>query len=154
MSSDKTIPYEMIACQGFRAESVHSQLNQSLLSFQGLPAFRQRTTIGLRHTAPPSISVHSFDIISVQLQTLSPKSLPFTMLMRRAASRLHTLPSTCSIITRSYSLTSTPQSRFRAPALADITPETAASFDARQREFRERLAAEHNERKRKEQAES
>ena len=76
------------------------------------------------------------------------------MLMRRAASRLHTLPSTCPIITRSYSLTSTAQPPFRAPALADITPESAASFDARQREFRERLAAEQNERKRKEQAES
>jgi hypothetical protein len=74
--------------------------------------------------------------------------------MRRAASRLHTLPSRSQIISRSYSLTSIAQSRFRAPALADITPESAASFDARQREFRERLVAEQNERKRKEQAES
>jgi hypothetical protein len=29
---------------------------------------------------------------------------------------------------------------FRAPALADITPEGVTSFDAKQKEFRERLA--------------
>lgn len=40
------------------------------------------------------------------------------------------------------------------PALADITPDAAAGFDTRQREFRERLVAEQEERKRKEQAES
>jgi len=139
----------------------------------GLPAFLHH----LHPSCPQKPSIRSFTTAQqiCQLGPTSIRPLPsistslpsstyplcatsrgrsLTMLMQRAASRLHTLSSTCPIISRSYSLTSTAQSRFRAPSLADITPESAATFDARQREFRERLVAEQNERKRKEQAES
>lgn len=76
------------------------------------------------------------------------------MLTRRVACSFRTLSSPSSLISRSYSLSAAAQNRLRVPALADITPDAAASFDARQREFRERLVAEQEERKRKEQAES
>lgn len=35
----------------------------------------------------------------------------------------------------------------RAPALADVTPEAVASFDAKQKEFRERMAADQSKKK-------
>jgi hypothetical protein len=63
------------------------------------------------------------------------------MLTRRLNPRL--IPSLCRL-----------SSTHRAPALGDITEDGVESFQAKQREFRERLVAESEAQKRKEQAES
>jgi hypothetical protein len=71
------------------------------------------------------------------------------MLTRRLTPRL--LPS----LSRSFTTRPALQSSIaRAPALGDITEDGAPAFEAKQREFRERLAAEAEAQKRKEQAES
>lgn len=76
------------------------------------------------------------------------------MLTRRFAPRVRSLApvSQASPVTsRPFTVLPAAQSPARAPALADITPDAAPKFDARQREFREGLIA---AQKRKEQQES
>lgn len=76
------------------------------------------------------------------------------MLTRRTAQALRSLSSTSSptlTFARSFTSTLSQHDPVRAPALADIKPDDGPKFDARQKEFREQLAA--NQR-RKEQEES
>jgi hypothetical protein len=76
-----------------------------------------------------------------------------SMLARRAcAQALNSLPASSALAARSRSFTAATatQSRSRAPALADITPSSAASFNKKQQEFREGLAAEQKQREQQE----
>lgn len=57
----------------------------------------------------------------------------FVRHLAKSSSRL----STSSTILRSFSTTAT---HCRTPALADVTPDGAATFDAKQKEFRQRVA--------------
>jgi hypothetical protein len=75
------------------------------------------------------------------------------MLARRAcAHALNSLPASSALAARSRSFTAATatQSRSRTPALADITPSSAASFNKKQQEFREGLAAEQKQREQQE----
>jgi hypothetical protein len=75
------------------------------------------------------------------------------MLARRAcAHALNSLPASSALAARSRSFTAATatQSRSRTPALADITPSSAASFNMKQQEFREGLAAEQKQREQQE----
>jgi hypothetical protein len=77
----------------------------------------------------------------------------FSMLARRAcAHALNSLPVSSALAIRSRSFTAAAQSQFRAPALADITPDSAASFNKKQQEFREGLAAAQKQREQQESA--
>ncbi|PGH28989.1 hypothetical protein GX50_08272 [[Emmonsia] crescens] len=69
------------------------------------------------------------------------------------APRLFRIPTSCSSCPSTSILRplSTTSALCRAPSIRDITPDTAASFNARQKEFRENLEA---ARKKKEQTES
>lgn len=75
------------------------------------------------------------------------------MLARRLQPRQ--LSATGALV-RSLSTTSSTQAaqQSRSPALGDITPSGGPAFDNKSREFRERLIAEQEARRRKEQAES
>lgn len=79
-------------------------------------------------------SLHSFNCYTRQLPThpTSPEliTIMFARRLAKSSSSLH-----ASI--RAFSAS---PAVFRAPALADITPEGVTSFDAKQKEFRERLA--------------
>jgi hypothetical protein len=75
------------------------------------------------------------------------------MLTRRLHPRQLGVPSS-SALCRCLSTTTPAQSPARSPALGDITPEAASTFDTKSREFRERLVAEQEARRRKEQQES
>lgn len=66
------------------------------------------------------------------------------MLARRLTPRMRTVvPSShpAVVVSRSFSVLAATQSPVKAPALADITPDSAPQFDARQKEFREGLVA-------------
>jgi hypothetical protein len=79
----------------------------------------------------------------------------FSMLARRAcAHALNSLPASSALAARSRSFTAATatQSRSRAPALADITPDSAATFNKKQQEFREGLAAAQKQREQQESA--
>ena len=76
------------------------------------------------------------------------------MLTRTVVPRLRQLAPASQAATRAFSAGRAPQLPQRPPALADLTPDGASAFDARQDQFREKLLAEQNELKRKEQAES
>lgn len=76
------------------------------------------------------------------------------MLTRRACNNVRgILPTShpATVSTRSFAAGLTAQSSVRAPALADITPDAAATFNRKQKEFREGLVA---AQKQKEQQES
>jgi hypothetical protein len=76
------------------------------------------------------------------------------MLTRRACSSVRgILPTSrpATVSTRSFAASAITQSSTRAPALADITPDAAASFNRKQKEFRDGLVA---AQKQKEQQES
>jgi hypothetical protein len=66
------------------------------------------------------------------------------MLARRAYSHaLHSFPTSyaLAIRSRSFSVAAAAQGPSRAPTIADITPNSAASFNRRQQEFRDSLVA-------------
>ncbi|KAF2503121.1 NIPSNAP family protein [Lophium mytilinum] len=66
------------------------------------------------------------------------------MLARRLTPRVrNAVPSSqpAVVVSRSFSALPAAQGPVRAPALADITPDAAPKFDARQKEFRESLVA-------------
>jgi hypothetical protein len=71
------------------------------------------------------------------------------MLTRRTVQALRSVTSSSSsptfIFSRAFTSTLTQQEKHRAPALADIKPDAGSEFDARQKQFREQLAA--NQRK-------
>ncbi|KAF1983852.1 NIPSNAP-domain-containing protein [Aulographum hederae CBS 113979] len=75
------------------------------------------------------------------------------MLGRRIVPALRSISSapSCSAVSRSFATSSAQQLPEKAPALADLVPENAPAFDAKQKEFREELVA---AQQRKEQAES
>jgi hypothetical protein len=76
------------------------------------------------------------------------------MLTRRACSNVRgILPTSrpATVPTRSFAAGAITQTSNRAPALADITPDAAASFNRKQKEFRDGLVA---AQKQKEQQES
>jgi hypothetical protein len=76
------------------------------------------------------------------------------MLARRACAQvLNGLPASQVLAgrSRSFAAAAAAQHPARAPALADITPDSAASFNKKQQEFRDSLIA---EQKQKEQQES
>lgn len=76
------------------------------------------------------------------------------MLARHASSSVRgSLPASrwAAAALRSFTAASVMQSSARAPALADITPDAAASFNRKQKEFRDGLIA---AQKQKEQQES
>jgi hypothetical protein len=76
------------------------------------------------------------------------------MFARRASSNVRSMlsaPRSIPIGSRSFVAGALLQSNSRAPALADITPDAAASFNKRQKEFRDELVA---AQKQKEQQES
>ena len=76
------------------------------------------------------------------------------MFARRASSNVRSMlsaPRSIPVGSRSFVAGASLQSSSRAPALADITPDAAASFNKRQREFRDGLVA---AQKQKEQQES
>lgn len=79
------------------------------------------------------------------------------MLTRRSARALRsftpsTAPAAPLSITRPFSTSPPGQERQRAPALADVKPDGGPKFDARQREFREQLAANQRRREQEESA--
>lgn len=71
-------------------------------------------------------------------------------MLTRSLPRLRALVSPTS--TRSFSVIQSLQQR--SPALGDIGPDNGPTFDAKQRAFREKLAAEAEAKKRKEAEES
>jgi hypothetical protein len=76
------------------------------------------------------------------------------MFAQRASSnvrRILSAPRSIPVGSRSFVTGASLQSSSRAPALADITPDAAASFNKRQKEFRDGLVA---AQKQKEQQES
>lgn len=76
------------------------------------------------------------------------------MLTRRvcaSARSVLSMPNNKSALPRAFTTSAAIKSSARAPALADITPESVASFTAKQKEFREGIVA---AQKRKEQEES
>lgn len=76
------------------------------------------------------------------------------MFARRACSSVRSIvpaPRSTAASSRSFVAGAVTQSPNRAPALADITPDAAASFNKKQKEFRESLIA---AQKQKEQQES
>lgn len=76
------------------------------------------------------------------------------MLSRRACANVRarlTPPLVTSVHARAFGAGSATQSPTRAPTLADITPDGAASFNEKQKKFRDGLVA---AQKRKEQEES
>lgn len=73
------------------------------------------------------------------------------MLTRSLTPRLRTLTSSAPSLSRPFTAI---QSLQRSPALGDIGPDNGPTFDAKQRAFRERLAAEAEAKKRKEAEES
>lgn len=75
------------------------------------------------------------------------------MLTRRSCSNVRgILPTTrpANAHTRFFAAGTVSQSSARAPALADITPDAAASFNRRQKEFREGLVAAQKQREQQE----
>jgi cell pole-organizing protein PopZ len=77
-----------------------------------------------------------------------------TMLARRACASVRNISHaqlTLAVRSKSFTATASAQSPSRAPALADITPSSAASFTEKQREFRDSLIT---AQKQKEQQES
>jgi hypothetical protein len=76
------------------------------------------------------------------------------MLTRTIAPRVRQLAPASQAIARPFHTSRPQQLPQKAPALADITADGASTFDAKQKEFRERQVAERDQRKRKEQAES
>jgi hypothetical protein len=73
------------------------------------------------------------------------------MLTRSLTPRLRTLTSSVPSLRRSFTAVPSLQ---RSPALGDIGPDNGPTFDAKQRAFREKLAAEAEAKKRKEAEES
>jgi hypothetical protein len=73
------------------------------------------------------------------------------MLTRSLTPHLRALTSSAPNLSRSFTAV---QSLQRSPALGDIGPDNGPIFDAKQRAFREKLAAEAEAKKRKEAEES
>ena len=76
------------------------------------------------------------------------------MLARRTCNSIRSVvsaPRSTAASSRSFAVGAATQSSARAPALADITPDIAASFNKKQKEFRDGLVA---AQKQKEQQES
>jgi hypothetical protein len=100
-----------------------------------LPYHRQRA-IASPHSSR-SRPRDSLTFPSPKVIRKTPPSVQSKMFARRLAKSSSSL-NTANHLTRAFT-TSTPL--LRSPALADITPEGVASFDAKQKEFRARVAA-------------
>jgi hypothetical protein len=75
------------------------------------------------------------------------------MLARRLYTHaLNSLPASHALAVRSraFSVAAAVQSSSRAPTIADITPNSAASFNRKQQEFRESLVAQQKQREQQE----
>jgi cell pole-organizing protein PopZ len=82
-------------------------------------------------------------------------STTFSMLARRAcAHALNCVPASSALAARSRSFTAATatQSQNKAPSLADITPDSAATFNKKQQEFRDGIAAAQKQREQQESA--
>ncbi|KAK3067437.1 hypothetical protein LTR53_015713, partial [Teratosphaeriaceae sp. CCFEE 6253] len=60
------------------------------------------------------------------------------MIPRRCAARLSSITPASTTLSRPFASTPWPQ---KAPALSDVEPDQAHTFDAKQRDFRDNLAA-------------
>jgi hypothetical protein len=106
----------------------------------------------LRAISLRSQCLSSVPQLALKLEHTAVVTTPSMLARRVCAHALNSLPVSSALAARSRSFTAATatQSRSRAPALADITPSSAASFNKKQQEFREGLAAEQKQREQQE----
>jgi hypothetical protein len=92
--------------------------------------------------------------LTLKLDTSALSSTAVTMLARRACARaLNGLPTSQVLGPHSRSFTAATATQGpRAPSLADITPDSAASFNKKQQEFRDGLVAAQKQREQQDSA--